>query len=416
MINLSEFTQKWKFLQSKQVFLGCSGGADSVALFHLLRLAKIPFTVLHVNYHLRNEASNEDATFVEELCNQYQVSFYKKEVETKKILDEYGGNLQEETRKIRFEWFETFMQTENDFLVLAHHQDDQIETFFQHIARKSGMLGLACMLEKHQHVIRPLLSFEKSEILDFLRVNQFFWREDQSNSESNYSRNKLRNLLLPSVYESIPSLKQNCLYLISIFQQNQQIIEKVATPLVSSIRSTEIWRFTDFDCLSNEVKVEVLRQFSMRVSVLNEMNKMRNSAIGKFIRINGTLITVREHGFEFLDTILQKSIQPNLEIQYVKQLPTKFSKDEIYLDETKISGKLMLRNWQIGDRISPIGIQGSKLVSSILKEAKLNTIQKQNAFVLTDDSDILWLVGLKIGRKSIPIAQSNRIIRVRLVY
>jgi tRNA(Ile)-lysidine synthase len=75
MINLSEFTQKWKFLQSKQVFLGCSGGADSVALFHLMRLAKIPFSVLHVNYRLRNEASNEDAMFVEELCNQYQVSF-----------------------------------------------------------------------------------------------------------------------------------------------------------------------------------------------------------------------------------------------------------------------------------------------------------------------------------------------------
>ena len=416
MINLSEFTQKWKFLKSKQVFLGCSGGADSVALFHLLRLAKIPFAVLHVNYHLRNEASNEDAMFVEELCNIYQVSFHKKEVETKKILDEYGGNLQEETRKIRFEWFDTFMQTENDFLVLAHHQDDQIETFFQHIARKSGILGLACMLEKHQHIIRPLLSFEKSEILDFLSVNQFFWREDQSNSESNYSRNKLRNLLLPSVYESIPSLKQNCLYLISIFQQNQQIIEKVATPLVSSIRSTEIWTFTDFDSLSNEVKVEILRQLSIRVSVLNEMNKMRNSAIGKFIRIDGKLITVREHGFEFLDTILQKSIQPKIEIQSVDQLPTEFLKDEIYLDETKVSGKLTVRNWRIGDRISPIGMQGSKLVSSIVKEAKLNAIQKQTVYVLTDDTDILWLVGLKIGRKSIANAQSDQIIRVRIMF
>jgi tRNA(Ile)-lysidine synthase len=204
--------------------------------------------------------------------------------------------------------------------------------------------------------------------------------------------------------------------LISIFQQNQQIIEKVATPLVSSIRSTEIWRFTDFDCLSNEVKVEVLRQLSMRVSVLNEMNKMRNSAIGKFIRIDGKLITVREHGFEFLETIFQKSIQPKIEIQSVDQLPTEFLKDEIYLDETKVSGKLTLRNWRIGDRISPIGMQGSKLVSSILKEAKLNAIQKQTAYVLTDDTDILWLVGLKIGRKSIATTQSDQIIRVRIMF
>ena len=416
MINHSEFAQKWKFLQSKQVFLGCSGGADSVALFHLLRLSKISFTVLHVDYNLRNEASNEDATFVEHVCNQYRVPFQKKEVETKKMLEQNGGNLQEITRKIRFEWFETFLQTENDFLVLAHHQDDQIETFFQHIARKSGMLGLACMLEKHQHIIRPLLSFEKSEILDFLRANQFPWREDQSNAESKYSRNKLRNLILPPVFDSIPSLKENCLYLISIFQQNQQFIENESSPIVSVIRETGRWKFTDFDNQSDEVKVEVLRQLSIRVSVLNEMNKIRNSEIGKFIRIDGKLITVREHGFEFLDTTLQKSIQPRIEIQHVDQLPTEFSKHEIYLDETKISGKLTLRNWQIGDRISPIGIQGSKLVSSILKEAKLNAFQKQKAFVLTDETDILWVTGLKIGRKSVATSQSDRIIRVRLVF
>lgn len=416
MINHSEFAQKWKFLQSKQVFLGCSGGADSVALFHLLRLSKIPFTVLHVNYNLRNEASNEDATFVEHLCDQYQVPFQKKEVETKKMLEQNGGNLQEVTRKIRFEWFETFLQTENDFLVLAHHQDDQIETFFQHIARKSGMLGLACMLEKHQHTIRPLLSFEKSEILDFLRANQFQWREDQSNAESKYSRNKLRNLILPAVFEAIPSLKENCLYLISIFQQNQQLIENESSPIASVIREMGTWKFTNFDKQSDEVKVEVLRQLSMRISVLNELNKIRNSDIGKFIRIDGKLITVRESGFEFLETTLQKPIQPKIEIQHVDQLPNHFTKDEIYLDETKISGKLTLRYWQIGDRISPIGIQGSKLVSSILKEAKLNPIQKEQTFVLTDEKEILWVVGLKIGRKATASSLSKHIIRVRLLF
>jgi tRNA(Ile)-lysidine synthase len=278
MIKESDFQNNWSWLKNKKLFLACSGGVDSMVLLHLLVNADFQVSVLHVNYHLRGEDSSADEQFVKSTCEKLKLPFYLKSVDTKQILLEKGGNLQDVARKIRYDWFhEIIDQDVDNFILLAHHNDDQVETFFQHIARKSGILGLAGMLENHDQILRPLLTFSKDEILEFAKINEITWREDVSNAKNEYTRNKLRNILLPEVSNQIPTLKDSVLILVKAFQDTQQTLELKVNPIVLNILETQKWSHTNFDQLSEFEQVEVLRILGIRQTAISELSKLRKS-------------------------------------------------------------------------------------------------------------------------------------------
>jgi tRNA(Ile)-lysidine synthase len=415
MIKESDFQNNWSWLKSKKLFLACSGGVDSIVLLYLLVIAEFQVSVLHVNYHLRDEDSNDDEQFVKSTCEKLSLPFYSKSVDTKKILREEGGNLQDVARKIRYDWFrEITDQDADNFILLAHHNDDQVETFFQHIARKSGIIGLAGMLENHNQIIRPLLQFSKEEILEFAKSNEIPWREDVSNAKSDYTRNKLRNILLPEVLNQIPTLKDSVLTLVKALQDTQRLLELKVKPMVVNIIESQKWSHEKFDQLSEFEQVEVLRGLGIRQTAIIEIRKLRKSQKGKMIEIDGFDI------YQDADSFFLKSseIYPNEKVkwrvcqQIVNVLPSQFNLDEIFVDLSKIKGELKLRKWQSGDRMKPIGMHGSKLISDILTEAKLSSIEKENSLVLVDDEKIIWCVGLKISREAMSNTQSEVIVSV----
>lgn len=240
MIKDSDFQNNWSWLKSKNLFLACSGGVDSMVLLHLLVKADFQVSVLHVNYHLRGEDSYNDAQFVKSSCEKLNLPCYLKSVNTNQILQEKGGNLQDVARKIRYNWFNEITEKDpSNFILLAHHNDDQVETFFQHIARKSGILGLAGMLQNYNQIVRPLLNSSKEEILEFAKSNDILWREDKSNIKNDYTRNKLRNILLPEVINQIPTLKDSVLTLVKAFQDTQKDLELKVKPIVFNILETK---------------------------------------------------------------------------------------------------------------------------------------------------------------------------------
>ena len=413
-MKLTQFQSKWAFLSKRKVFVACSGGVDSVVLLHCLKSICFDLEVLHVNYSLRGEDSNLDEQFVRTLCEQLQIKLIVKKVNTKDILQNQGGNLQKVARLIRYELFEEQLeQYPGSYVALGQHADDQIETFFQHLARKSGVLGLACMLPIHKCYIRPLLEYSKQELLEYALEQKLSWREDVSNSENKYTRNRLRNIFLPSLYAEFPTLKSSVLTLVNAFQETHALLLQQAEEIIMSIKQEGFWSFESYDIQSNEVRLEVLRYFGGDKDVLNQLSKIRQVQKGKFVSCADGKIYRETLGFSFVFGVNTQSNE--LIVEQVIELPKSFSKDVIYLDEHKISGELRLRKWRLGDRISPIGMKGSKLISDVLTEANVMTSVREDCLVLVDDQEVHWCVGYKISRKSIADKNSKSILKVQIV-
>ena len=141
-------SKRWESLSSKKIFVACSRGVDSITLLSIFKELNFDVEALHVNYNLRGQDSINDQNFVKNYCRDNNIPFHLKSIKLGEHLEENGGNLQEEARKIRYAFFEEFKKkSPQNVIALGHHLDDQVETFFMHIARKSRVLGMSCMLD-----------------------------------------------------------------------------------------------------------------------------------------------------------------------------------------------------------------------------------------------------------------------------
>jgi len=398
--HIKQFIQPFK---DETLFVACSGGIDSMVLLDLLSTVHQHIHVLHVNYHLRGEDSNHDQQLIEVECNKKQIPFTVLEVDLKSELNTSNGNLQDKARKIRYDFFEKQMTKTPSKLVVAHNEDDQIETFFINIARKSGIMGLSAMLPIHNNILRPLLSISRADIIKYALEKGVNWREDKSNLENTYQRNKWRNIFLPLIQKEKSTIKESVLLLIEKFQETQAILEKKVSDLSRQISETGVLRFKDFDLLSVEERFELLRQLNLGTTgILLEIQKLRLSEKGRKLMLqqNDFIEIIREDDFFFFERSKFNDL-PTLKLTSTSQLPSTFNKSSIYLNKAEIKGELVLRSWNIGDRIEPIGLNGSKLISDVITDAKVPHHQRNQQLVLCDDNSILWCVGLCISKKAI---------------
>ena len=216
-------------------FVACSGGVDSMVLLYILQKNGYAVSALHVNYQLRGLDSEKDQKLIETTCKRVGISVHIKRIDLHKMLEINEGNLQEEARNERYAFFQNFTKTADSKIVFGHHADDQVETFFLNLARGAGIMGLSGMLEENTGYLRPLLPFSKAEILAYAAENNVVWREDISNESNTYQRNKLRNIILPALKQFIPELSESVLLLVSVFQENQQELERIVTPITRKI-------------------------------------------------------------------------------------------------------------------------------------------------------------------------------------
>lgn len=415
MPNLEKYIQEFiKSHPSSHYFVACSGGVDSMVLLYVLYKLGVKVSALHVNYHLRAEDSEKDQELIEEVCKEYTIPCHVKSVHLQEHLDEFGGNLQEEARKVRYAFFEEYKPKAGSKIALAHHSDDQTETFFLNIARGSGIMGLACMLPENNGYLRPLLPFSKDEIISYAKSNFVIWREDVSNAGNKYRRNKLRNVILPELKDVIPTLQESVLFLVNKFQESQKELEIQIEPLTKSILETNEISFKQFDSMDTFGLMELLRQLEIPLSMHPEFVKLRNSEKGKRIEIPTNRIeeVIHEESSFYFSEKKKDSQIPALKIEIVSDLPVLFSKDILYLDPAKIKGELQIRYWKAGDRMRPVGVKGSKLISDILKDAKVPNHVREEQLVVHDEEKIVWCVGYAIGNV---IADGLEIMKVSLM-
>ena len=290
--------------KNQHLIIACSGGLDSVAMLHLLHEHHHSIEVIHVNYSLRGEASDADESFVKELCNKMDVSY---SVKSNPI--EGPSNLQERARIARYLWFEEKVaESESNRILLAHHLDDQVETFFMNIARNSGVMGLAAMKEIGQKIHRPLLGFTKEEIRTWALNKAISWRKDASNESNKYTRNKLRNVILPQLQKTVPGLSQSVHILTLSFQRKQESLEKELFELKSQWEAHGRIKVSKLLSLDEYELVEIMRQFDISIRSIDTFKAFLLASNGAKFEWNNELYECMENDGEEIILVNQKKL------------------------------------------------------------------------------------------------------------
>jgi len=401
------------FSKEDSLLLALSGGADSVALFYLLKESGYTFSVAHVNYALRGEESNEDASFVASLCERFGIQFHSKEIESdywKK-----GMNTQAEARRIRYEFFDQLISEKGYSSVLtAHHKDDNTETILMNITRGSGLKGLMGLAKIQGNIVRPLLFAERTEIENYIKEKGIDFREDSSNSSDKYKRNRFRNEIIPLLKKENPLLNKAI----------ERLVENLTN--VDSSFTNSLNDFKNKYCFNekDEVKIETSSSKGLQLylyDVLNEFNFNRDQVANILTSINevGKTFISGTHDL-FIDrkqiVVVKKNSLIDIEIEIfedtsaiINPVRLKFStlldgkidriKGVELFDKEKLHFPIILRPWKEGDRMQPLGMNGSKKISDILIDKKINRAAKQKIVVLTSKDEIICIPGIVLSEK-----------------
>lgn len=404
--------------ESKTYLLAISGGIDSVCLGYLLRTAGINFALAHVNFGLRGAESNDDQAFVHSLAKEWSVVIHIVHT-TKEEMDQAGMSTQMAAREFRYGWFEKVINDHGyEGLLVAHHADDQLETIFLNLLRGTGIEGIYGMSEKRGDIIRPLLGFSRSEIADYMTKNSHTWREDSSNNKNDYKRNILRNRVFPLLKEEFP--------------EGLQVMEMSFNKLKDTGRAFfslyEKWKreviFTegDYHYLSIKEIENVpgkhsmlyywLRDFGFSYAdvkdILNAIDKGESGKTfyaGKYmLNKDREFLILGKNDFEWEEKLIEAH-DISIQIKDIKydilhlegEMELDKSKENAMLDLDKLQFPLVIKKWELGDRIIPLGMDKPKKISDLLVDLKVPLIRKKHILVLWSGDEIAWVVGFRIG-------------------
>ena len=178
--------------------LAISGGVDSMVLANLFLINNLNFSIAHCNFQLRGKESDDDELFINKWCSEKDIKLYNKKFSTEDYCKNNKLTIQMGARELRYEWFRELIDKEkHDFIVTAHHIDDQLETFIINSIRGTGIDGLVGIPDNINKIIRPLLMSSKDQIKEYSKVNKINYREDSSNDKEDYLRNKIRHSVIP---------------------------------------------------------------------------------------------------------------------------------------------------------------------------------------------------------------------------
>jgi tRNA(Ile)-lysidine synthase len=398
----------------KHILVACSGGVDSMVLLQGLLEIGLKPDVLHVNYGLRgaDSVADEELVIYVARANELKLQIFHCPIELTK---QSGINLQAAARAFRRKHFQQWIaQSPNHVVVLAHHANDQVETFFLQLYRGSGTFGLGGMHPERGQLIRPFLEIEKADLIAYAIENKVQWREDKSNATSNYLRNLFRNELLPALAQNQPELNQNVLFFMRLLREHQvEVNEQIREMSVCWKEKGEL-SCADWLSLSEEEQVAFLHAIAFPVWTKNRFTELANGRTGACF-----LVGVQEVFKQDQRTIGMKQSMVDFpwdfKIEKIEILPLTFDKWTIYLDADQLSGELYLRIPQSDDRIDSVGMKGSQLVKAVLKDFGIPLNKRTSFPVLTDGKSVLWLPGVKVGRLALANAQSKTILQVSMV-
>ena len=436
------------FQPKDKLLLAVSGGVDSIVLCELCKQAGYDFTLAHCNFQLRGKESDRDEAFLNSLAKRYNVTLLAKKFETEKYAEEKKVSIQVAARELRYGWFGELVGSQPslgefthdcrlpiaDWLITAHHQDDNIETVLMNFFKGTGLAGLRGMLPKQGNLIRPLLFATKEQLMQFAIENNLQWVEDSSNQSDKYSRNYFRHHLIPVIEKIYPKAKENLadniarfrdieiLYEESIAKELKKLVEKKGDEI-----HIPVLKLKKLNALKS-VLYELIKKYGFSASQLGEVLHLLNSESGKYIlspshRIlkNRNWLIISPKNTEEQQHIL---IEQGMEtVQFEKgnllfktasaangQLSTVNSIASI--DAEEIEFPLLLRRWTPGDYFYPLGLRKKKKLARFFIDQKLSLAEKEKAWVLEMNKKIVWVVGMRIDDRFKITEKTKRVLQI----
>lgn len=402
MLNTFIFQENLKNLlkdnEQKSFLLAISGGVDSMVLAYFFKELGFDFQIAHVNYGLRGEDSDAEEKLVEAFCKKNNIKFHLYSVSKN---EQPNNSIQIWARNLRYDFFKKILAEEKlDYIVTAHHLNDQLETFFINLSRGSGIKGLTGIPKNQNQLLRPLLPFSKSEIYDFAKENSIDFREDKSNLKNDYLRNQIRNKIVPELLEIQPKFLQSFEKSMMLLQQVQSFLdEEIQKKIELYFQKNKTAFVFNKNQLVNEnqlIRFELMKKLGFDNDA--EIDKIFTAKTGSIFYSNQGKLIVNRDEFIFdsntenenpAETIVLE-IGDNNEImlpQNVMDEIKAFGSCSWFLDANEIEFPLKLRHKKQGDWFLPIGMIGKKKVSKFFKDEKLSILAKPKIWLLVDAKD-----------------------------
>ena len=409
-------------LSSQRVLVAVSGGVDSMVLLDLLREYSDVVAVAHCNFQLRGQDSAQDEQLVESYCKRHQLTCHIKRFDTKLPKQ----STQMAARTLRYNWFEELCLSNNyDVVLTAHHADDNIETLLINIIRGTGIEGLTGIPEQNGKIIRPLLPFFKSEIVDYAQTYQIPWREDRSNQSDDYQRNAIRHHVIPELVKLHPKALENTTKTIDFTKEAAKVIQQQTEELQKQLFQNK--KGTIYIPIQEIKALKPLSFWSHQLFHTygfdhREVIKLLRTQKGKQISSHDYVLEVGRDEF-----LLYKPFTHDAEKEFAvykdglsEPLNLTFSKEQLNtknaltVDEETILFPMTLRKWKKGDHFYPTGMTGSKKVSKYFKDEKYTATEKAAQWLLCSGNDIVWIVGKRADRRFTPSETTINLLNINL--
>ena len=435
-----EYLIEDKFVKKEdRIAVGVSGGADSMLLLWGLidkqKQIGFYFEVINVNHHLRGKDSDNDSKFVEEFCKKRKIDYKIIDVDVKKLKKDQKLTIEESARLARYDAFKDVMKKDKlNKLFLAHHKNDQAETILMHIFRGAGISG-AVGIKNTETVIRPLLNLTKHEILNLAKEHGIDFVQDESNSDNDYSRNYIRNVIIPQIESVYPKAVEN----IALFGKR---CEDVLNYVLSLIDEKLIDIKNDEVFLNQEIfeqKIFIVREYlkkafdalgvfsdieSKHVAIVYELSK---GEVNKEVSLPHNLVAKKSYnGVKILKVSKQK--KERLEYEFVKNGEIKFGNhykiftqvvkaddvvygEGLFVDVNKISTSAVWRTRKLGDKFSKIGT-GSKKLNDYFTNNKVDYELRDRLPILAVDENVLVVLGDDVSENVKIDATTDEIVKI----
>lgn len=418
------------------VVVGVSGGADSVALLHALWTLRdeleLQIIVAHLNHGIRGVEADSDASFVEELAERLGLPSVIEKVDVPAVRRQLGLGLEEAARKVRYEFLEEVaVNARAARIAVAHTADDQVETVLLNIIRGTGPDGLTGMLPVRGKIIRPLIEVFRQDVESYLKENGLEWRTDVTNLDLYHARNRVRLELIPMLQERFnPRVKEAILSLSLIARDEAEVVrtatEQAFEAAVKEAGPVEV----AFDAAVLGQYPRAIRRRCLRMAIETVKGDLRDVEYEQVER----LVERLERGEKFTFTlpsgviyaelskgalrVFRKVEVPRVKVTHELAVPGRTEAPELgvvletafvppetrpenpyqaVVDAGKLAGRLVVRTWEPGDRMTPLGMVGHKKLQDIFVDMKVDRNDRVTVPIIADEEKIVWVAGLVVS-------------------
>lgn len=416
--------------EHEPLWVAVSAGVDSMVLLHALRRIGHPCHVAHVDHGLRGAESDADREFVRTYCEEHHIPFTAQQVDVRSRAEGSGESVQMAARVLRLEWLKALARNGPVRVATAHHADDVIETFFLGLIQGMGANGWGSIPVASDVFIRPLIDVSRAEILAYAKEHGVPWREDASNAESKYLRNRVRNELLPLLESWRPGTRRNLSRNMRLFGELDALSSKAGAQVLRTLRPEPDGSLrVPFERILGDAPLVVLyhvvhgmgfhpdRLEDMLDAITHNRTGARFPAAEHEVFIDRAHLVIArlsgpQHSWIIPSPDANGPAMPlHIMSVFADAIEPASDRATAWLDADRVLFPLELRPWRRGDRMRPDGLGGSKLISDILIDAKVPRDRKDRVYVLADAERIIWLCGMRLSEDVKASKASTRVIK-----